>query len=406
MNIKTSFIKFIASASLALAILSACEKDDELIPVSQFHLTAILPEVMEGSASPEGLSVELINTVNGNVVTGSTDADGVYTGTVEEGVYTVKVTGERSYSTAIGDELFEQTVTVNALKENFSITGEEVVLEVNLFISLSGTDWVFKEIYFTGSKTPEGSSYRYDKFFEIYNNTDKTLYADGLSICEADHVSTSAVNMWESIIDEAFVTAVIYTVPGSGTDYPVLPGHSIVIADIARDHRTENSNSFDLSGADFEWYDDNKLDVDIPEVPNLIRYFSYSATIWTPHSSGYKAYVVFKAQNGMAEYLENNAIEKQNANGSVSTRYKVPNELILDAVELGTPSGFSSKALSSALDISYTHCGDGDDVRFGKSIRRKVQSVESDGRIVLMDTNNSAVDFLSTVDPKPGVIGE
>ena len=104
----------------------------------------------------------------------------------------------------------------------------------------------------------------------------------------------------------------------------------------------------------------------------------------------------------MDNFLAENKIEKVNASGTTSTRYKVPNSIILDAVELGTPSDFLSKALSASLDISYTHCGDADDSRYGKCVRRKVESTEN-GRVIYKDTNNSAIDFDSTVDPQPGI---
>ncbi|WP_161636211.1 DUF4876 domain-containing protein [Saccharicrinis fermentans] len=60
--------------------------------------------------------------------------------------------------------------------------------------------------------------------------------------------------------------------------------------------------------------------------------------------------------------------------------------------------------MNPSLDISWTHCGDGDDARYGKSVKRKVDRVESDGRKVLLDTNDSAFDFIPTAEPSPGTI--
>ena len=63
----------------------------------------------------------------------------------------------------------------------------------------------------------------------------------------------------------------MYAIPGNGKDYPVQPGKSLLICDKAIDHREANSNSFDLSNADFEWYDDSDKnpDIDNPQVTNL-----------------------------------------------------------------------------------------------------------------------------------------
>ena len=397
---------FILSTFVLVSVLNiSCNNDDDDIPVTTLTVSVPLPEIMGDEVLPDGFTVTVTNVATGSSTTGTTLANGTASLTVEEGVYNISVSGEKTYTIMAGTEDFEQTVTLNGLLENKSITGTKLTVEIDLFISLAGSGWVFKELYFTGSQTPAGSSYYKDKFFEIYNNTDQVLYADGISIGESDHTTSSETNDWSAIIDEAFVTQVIYTIPGSGTDYPVQPGASIVFTDVAIDHRTVNPNSFDLSGADFEWYDDHNLDVDIPEVTNLIKYFSSSLTIWTPHNRGFKSYVIFRPEGTMDEFMTANKVTRIAPSGSMLTRYKVPNSLILDAVELGTPSDFRSKALSSSLDVSYTHCADGDASRFGKCVRRKVQSV-IDGRIIYMDTNNSAADFLSTVNPKPGIIEE
>lgn len=391
--------------AVAMLFFAASCDDDETIPMSEFTITITLPAVMENDVSPEGLAITLTNTINGSETTDVLNASNIYTVMLEEGIYNILISGEKSYISQIGDDQFEQTVTLTGLTENISIAGTSFNTTINLFIASASQGWVFKELYVTGSQTPEGKSYYKDKYFEIYNNTSEVLYADGISIGESDHTTSSELNIWANIIDDYFVTQVIYTIPGNGTDYPVQPGESLILADVGIDHTTDNANSINLSGADFEWYDEHKLDVDVPEVPNLIKNFSSSASIWTPHNRGFKSYVIFRPEGSMADFMETNLIEKQNANGSTSIRYKVSNSSILDAVEMGTPSDFLSKALSPALDLSYINCGDGDDARYGKVVRRKVQTVE-DNRIIYMDTNNSAVDFLSTVDPKPGIIEE
>jgi hypothetical protein len=382
------------------SLLWACGEDT--VPVTEFTLTVTLPESMGTDVKADGLTIELTNTVNSIKTTGTTDSTGKYVVSVEEGVYNIHISGEKTFSTTAGTQTFDQTVNLSAVGENISITGATFAHSLTTFISIASSGWVFKELYFTGSQTPEGKVYYKDKYFEIYNNSNEVLYADGLSFCEGDHLSSNELNEWASIIDAAFVAHTIYSVPGNGTTYPVQPGKSVIIADIAIDHRTSNANSFDLSKANFEWYDNHSLDVDVPETPNMIRHFSYSASIWTPHNRGFKAYVIFKPEGTMEAFMATNNVDKTTANGSVITRYKIPNNLILDAVELGTPSDFLSKALSPALDISYTHCGDGDNARYGKCVRRKVSSVV-DGRVVYQDTNNSAVDFNATVTPQPGI---
>jgi hypothetical protein len=397
--------RFLLLPFLAFTFLFlACNDDDDDIPLSNLKVSVSLPTVMGEEVSPEGLAVNLTNTSTGIQIDGSINANGVLDTIVEQGVYNINVSGKKTYtSTASGEQTYEQTVSLSGVLQNVSIAQTEESVDLELYISVENSGWVFKELYFTGSKVPGENAYNKDKYFEIYNNSDEVLYADGISIGESDHSTTKEVNEWGDIIDDAFVTWVIYTIPGSGTDYPVQPGKSIILTDVAIDHSAIKSVYLDMSKADFEWYDDHKRDVDVPEVPNLIRNFSYTKTIWTPFNSGIRSYVIFRPESSMETFLAENAVEKLTASGSKLIRYKIPNSIVLDAVELSTPSGFRSKALSPALDISYTHCGDGDDSRYGKCVRRKVQS-KIDGRVIYMDTNNSAVDFESTVTPKPGVI--
>ena len=74
--------------------------------------------------------------------------------------------------------------------------------------------------------------------------------------------------------------------------------------------------------------------------------------------------------------------------------YRLPNSWILDAVNMSVPALFQWIVTSPTLDKGYTYCADfgWDDSRYGKSVRRKVASMDQ-GRAILQDTNNSTDDF-------------
>jgi hypothetical protein len=55
--------------------------------------------------------------------------------------------------------------------------------------------------------------------------------------------------------------------PGAGSDYPVPPGQTVVVALDAIDHSVIHPNLPDLTGADFELQ--GTADVDNPDVPNM-----------------------------------------------------------------------------------------------------------------------------------------
>ena len=75
--------------------------------------------------------------------------------------------------------------------------------------------------------------------------------------------------------------------------------------------------------------------------------------------------------------------------------YLIPNEWILDGVNLGNDETYVSGALGKGVDISYASISavDKDPNRFGKVFARKPVSTLSNGAPLLMDTNDSASDF-------------
>lgn len=58
-------------------------------------------------------------------------------------------------------------------------------------------------------------------------------------------------------MEQGFSVDFIFVIPGSGQDHPVQPGESLLLALDASNHTEANPNSFDLSVADFEFYDES-----------------------------------------------------------------------------------------------------------------------------------------------------
>ena len=342
---------------------------------------------------------------------------------VDEGTYNIVVDATISYSTTItkrvkqGDEMVtveeqkEVTQKVQGLKNNVICIGGQVQAKIELYIINDKAGFVISEIFFAGTQTPEGKQYGQDKYFEIYNNSDEILYADGLSIAECAFGTTWA-KMYSNLTPDTRTTETaiqaFYRIPGNGTDYPVMPGTFIVLVDVAKDHRNDNPNSFDLSHADFEWYDDNERDIDIIEVPNMEKIYSYSRTVWAPHNRGYHSYILFKLDKSKEAFLQENIQTftykfqfKDIIRDITKEYYTIPNDLIIDAVELSAPSAYTWKALSPGLDLGWTHSGDSDNARYGNSVTRKVSHTNSDGNAVLIDTNNSTLDFEATSEASP-----
>src|SRR5690606_36701322 len=127
-------------------------------------------------------------------------------------------------------------------------------------------NFVLKEIFFTGNKTPEGKTYNGDKYFIIYNNSDEVLYADGLVLAQSTFLSVTKRAYTPDIMANAFTADAIVMIPGDGDDYPIEPGKSFVVANNAINHLEYNSNSLDLTDADFELELLGTINVDNPQV--------------------------------------------------------------------------------------------------------------------------------------------
>jgi hypothetical protein len=117
-------------------------------------------------------------------------------------------------------------------------------------------------------------TYPYGWYVRLYNNGDTTAYLDGLIIgrglavfqeaplfgCAAGRPHTE---------DPAGIWSLLFSqFPGTGSQYPVAPGQTAVVAVDAIDHRPLFPEGLDLRAADFEFYG-GAGDVDNPSVPNV-----------------------------------------------------------------------------------------------------------------------------------------
>ena len=339
--------------------------------------------------------------------TRATTSNASITVSVPEGLYTISMEGSLSYK--LNDEMVYTKMRAYQESVTFTEATGTSPLDVTGYVynsSEEGGNFVIAEIFFTGTVTPEEKQYTGDKYFRIYNNSGDTLCADGLTIAESAFMTTSKYDYTPDIMNEAFSTKAIYRIPLGGK-IMVPPGESLLLCDIGMDHTVGNSNSFDLTKADFEWYDVSSNpsfeDTDT-EVPNLEKIYCYTATIWGPHNRGFTSFALARLgddennQLSKEDYLkdyaytyEYNMIIGGNVYPMSGDAYKIPNKWILDAVNLSVESEYVWNVTSPALDRGWTYCGkvNQDKTRYGKSVRRKVLSGKT-----LQDTNDSSVDFL------------
>lgn len=319
------------------------------------------------------------------------------------GVYTISASLSLNKTEAEALTGIEKELQLNASENSVSIVADQTV---NL--ELKGArigDLVFKEIYYTGSKTPSGKTYFSDQYYEIYNNSTDIIYADGLCLGVANAwMAKPTVNVFLKEYPDQTAVESFWYIPGSGKDHPIEPGKSIIIAQDGINHKTDplgNPNSpVDLSDADWETYvkrKDNK-DIDQPNVPNLeLGFANYLAFDWLTSIFG-SAYLIFRIDGDIKEYVEANKVPRPGS--SSKRRYVlVANDKIIDGVQAyKDDSETSMPKLHAVIDAGFTFDPEG--AYTGKCIRRKVKAVYG-GRTIYQDTNNSTEDFLKSQECKP-----
>ena len=272
---------------------------------------------------------------------------------------------------------------------------------------------LIEEIYFAGSALPttgKPDKHNGDQYIKITNNSEELLYADGIIISEAKYPSTLNYEFLEPIKDKYCGVGTAYVIPGNGTDVPVKPGTSLIIANNALNHTETNPNAFDLSNADFEWYDKSTVaaqqDIDNPDVPNLDVWFSYTNSYFVLHKQGFQGLIISLPPYGigMDNFLKDykwegdyiNHSKAGDFNMSISKAYKIPNQWVIDGVNLSLEVKFFANSWDDSIDSGYTGCGkiDQDPDKYGKSVLRKKNE---NGKLI--DTNNSTNDFTRDSTP-------
>lgn len=396
---KSSIFSICIAASLALPFFSC--SDEPVVPTVEASIEIVRPEGVDD------LQILKETVVFRNLSSGEEmrfdSTEGL---AIPVGIYECSYEAEATYVNA-GDEesaVVEGRLIGNAESVQVTAAGFKLVLPV--YLSVDKDDFIFEEIFFTGTRRASGSSYIGDTYFKIYNNTDHVLYADGLAICESKFKSTQFYTYTPDIRQDEMTVHAIYVIPGNGTEHPVAPGESLVICDTGIDHRISNPNSFDLSDADFEWYDESTnpshTDIDSPTVPNLDKWYCYTLTVFIPHNRGFSSFALARIPIGKEAYLSDYYYDYEYTmylpagtfpmSGSA---YRLPNEWIVDGVNCSVETDRQWNVLPPSVDAGWTHCGamDSDENRFFKSIRRKMLYLTDDGIRVLKDTNNSTADF-------------
>jgi hypothetical protein len=365
------------------------------------------PVLFDGGKSVTNVVVKITNVQTGREYTQPTNSTGIALFDVRGGSYNIMVSFSQDRDVNIDGFMFKKTVLFNGSVNSQTITTSGNEFPIPLQYSIAKEGFVIKELYASGSKTPAGKAYGADKFYEVYNNSDKILYSDGLCFGAVYPTTTNKptpyVDANGKLLDRIPVSSFVVIVPGTGKEHPIDPGKSFVVALSGLNHKADpngNPNSIDLSHADWEMYVDKGMYADVPSVPNILMQRITQGTAMSFDQNG-QVSILFRLPAGDLQTIFTDTNNFLKPVGSSFSCFMVPKSWVIDGVENArlSPDGVF-KRLHDEIDVSYIqHRGSGEKV----SITRKVSEVVN-GRTIYKDTNNSAEDFLTNQNPTPGII--
>jgi hypothetical protein len=241
------------------------------------------------------------------------------------------------------------------------------------------------------------------KYFEVYNNSDTTIYLDGKYwgmgwhfIADYQSRPCGQTEPWRNDPDGIWTTY-LFRFPGRGSDYPLPPRATALVARAAIDHRAVDPRLMDLRGAAFEW--GGQASPDNPDVPNLEQVGPSMLPAFFPEPVLMPEFLADSVDLAtLPRYIEP-------INGN--TWLRMPAALVLDA--WATPEDWTTDSppyqISSACLEDLNHAferlpgpaGAFGDFERGVSFQRRVLAVLPDGRKVLQDTDTSMEDFVKAL---------
>lgn len=392
----------------ALVAFASCEQFEEIKDVQtienvSFGVDISLVKDPEIPA-PEKYKVKLNNYAeNIEVIKEIQAGETINIDDVIPGIYTVAISGE-SYLNGF-------TYLFNGNLSNVNVVKDGIKMDLEMTAAKSGSI-LLKEIYYCGSKIGGKTSYFRDQYYELYNNSNSVQYLDGLCIGNINPATTSSIKyVWERENQEDYIYfQTIWQIPFDRNNpdnklYPIQPGESVIIAQMAHDHRVENLNPdcpVDLSEAEFEFYIKTTAYTKDNPAHNMVGAFWKLTTSWWLVTVNGGAYAIFYPDEQMKSVMYEPNYEDLYASTWVvpkgySTKGKdVHIDCIVDAVELMlNETKITQKRMPAILDAGATWVGG---TYLAKSVTRKIKEVTEDGRVIYQDTNNSLEDF-EVVDP-------
>lgn len=394
-------------AVIAAVAMSSCKNDEDISAVSAVTLEINMPADFPAEAKYNGDVVLQDRNSSKSYKVAAVDGKAVFAG-VRFGVYDASVAATMTHDqfAAVAPELaanLKGSIALNGNKPMLSLIDESAAAQkfaIDLMWSVPSS-LVISKVYCFGTTNLNDKPYNIDKYWEIYNNSEEVIYADGLCLGEAYGSAVSASTYDVAKAGVCYMQRIV-RIPGSGAQYPIEPGKSIVVAQNAKNHidAAVVTQTVDLSGADFECYVEGAtlmFPADNGDVPNLEQVFAANTNAAKFGAGQGTVVALIKMTAAEVEAAQKVLAPGTDTYGVQYASYclAVPNDKVLDAVDCYRKSFESRKGkhVPDEIDASYA-------VVEQKGIaERKISYVTPEGRKVLQDTNNSTQDFV-LVEPR------
>ena len=402
--------------SLIASLLIGCQRDkplydsDYITPISLHLVYEELGLSIPYSTPPV---VKMTNNSEQIITTFNADQFGkVILTDLLPGQYTINVTAKLSKEemVAITGDIEADKGSMGGSLNNLKLNlGKEYQLN-NLKLMISSSNpIIFKELYYAGSKTPTGMTYRNDGFYTIYNNSIEDVSLEDYYIASIENFGGfGAGPLWpeEEVGNYKHIYAAAIWKISAGESRDILKaGKEATIAIMAAAHNKNAefnlTSPVDLSLAAYEAYSDDPQNnyADFNAKNMELAFWPSYGYLWRISVLG-QAMVLIKATRDEMAIFEEVMLPESFRDPFEDDEYwlckKIPNKYVVDAVDLlQNKTTTEAKRFSPRLDAGGATVESTYD---SKSVIRKVQEVNGD-LVIYQDSNNSTEDFIINHTP-------
>lgn len=404
------FLGLLIFASCAKNLDKIIEKDPYTSGTKKLNIQLNYPDDYSYLLNA-GTVVKISNPSNGVEYSVPVDNNGKVSIDLQYGLYRVSASEKGEAKSGIVP-IFNRNI--DQIRITDTIKGE-VNVKLDMLLSYS-SQLVIKEVYFGGCMGSDNKGYAYDKYIQLYNNSNSIAYLDSLCFgCLESYNAPTTFTSWSyydaagqrQIMDTIPIIEAIWQFPGNGKSFPLQPGESTVIALCgAIDHTILHPNSVNLNVPGyFVCYDQRYTNQSYHPSPGANLSGHILDLLWKqgaanayPFSLISPAPVIFtiRDERGANAYIKDTSNKRKKPGVSSQNEYvMIPSDWVLDGVDV-IDAATKYKRFPTSIDASTILFAAAERYK-GKTIHRVVDeqaTLEAGGRVVYQDTNNSSADFV------------